>query len=332
MILGFGISAMKRREFITLLGGATAWSLAARAQQAVPVVGFLNPASPTELASRVTAFHEGLRQVGYVEGQNVVIEYRWAEGQRHRLPDLAADLVRRRVAVIAATGSTGAVVRMATSQIPIVFTMGADPVETGLVASFNRPGGNVTGITQFSGPIVSKRIGLLRDIVLGANLIAVLVDPSFRTSELELQIASESIRTVGWRVTVLKATGAGDLDAAFEPLVRERPDALLVTTNPVFESQRDQIVALAARHAVPAIYGYREYPAAGGLMSYGASITDSYRQAGMYTGRLLKGERPADMPILLPTTFELVINLKTAKMLRLTIPPGVLAIADEVIE
>ena len=324
---------MKRREFITLLGGAAAaWPLAARAQQAMPVVGFLNPASPTELASRVTAFHEGLRQVGYVEGQNVVIEYRWADGQRHRLPDLAADLVRHRVAVIAATGSTGAVVRMATSQIPIVFTMGADPVETGLVASFNRPGGNVTGITQFSGPIVSKRIGLLRDVVPGANLIAVLVDPSFRTSELELQIASEAIRTIGWRVTVLKATGAGDLDTAFEPVMRERPDAVLVTTNPVFESQRDQIVALAARYAVPAIYGYREYPAAGGLMSYGASITDAYRQAGMYTGRVLKGERPADMPILLPTKFELVINMETVKTLGLAIPPGLLASADEVIE
>src|SRR6516225_9118804 len=190
---------MKRREFITLLGGAAAaWPLAARAQQAMPVVGFLNPASPTELASRVTAFGEGLRQVGYVEGKNVVIEYRWAGGESRRLPDLAADLVRRRVAVIAATGSTGAVVRMATSQIPIVFTMGADPVETGLVASFNRPGGNVTGITQFSGPIVSKRIGLLRDIVPGANLIAVLVDLSIRTSALELKIANEAICTLGW--------------------------------------------------------------------------------------------------------------------------------------
>jgi putative ABC transport system substrate-binding protein len=324
---------MKRREFITLLGGAAAaWPLAARPQEPVPVVGFLNPASPTELASRVTAFRDGLRQVGYVEGQNVVIEYRWADGQRHRLPDLAADLVRRRVAVIAATGSTGAVVRMATSQIPIVFTMGADPVETGLVTSFNRPGGNVTGITQFSGPIVSKRIGLLRDIIPGANLIAVLVDPSFRTSELELKIATEAIRALGWQVRALKATGAGDLDAAFEPLARDRPDALLVTTNPVFESQRDQIVALAARYAVPAIYGYREYPATGGLMSYGASITDAYRQAGMYTGRVLKGERPADMPILLPTKFELVINLKTAKALGLDVPPSLLATADEVIE
>jgi putative ABC transport system substrate-binding protein len=298
----------------------------------VPVIGFLNPASPTELAPRVTAFRDGLRQAGYVERQNVEIEYRWAEGQRHRLPDLAADLVRRRVAVIAATGSTGAVARMATPQIPIVFTMGADPVETGLVASFNRPGGNVTGITQFSGPIVSKRIGLLRDIVPGANLIAVLGDPSFRTSELELKIANETIRSLGWQVRVLKATGDGDLDAAFEPLVRERPDALLVTTNPVFESRRDQIVALAARYAVPAIYGYREYPATGGLMSYGASITDAYRQAGMYTGRVLKGERPADMPILLPTKFELVINMETVKTLGLTIPPGLLASADEVIE
>jgi putative ABC transport system substrate-binding protein len=324
---------MRRRDFIMLLGGAAvAWPLTTRAQQPMPVVGFLNPASPTELASRVSAFNEGLRQLGYVEGQNVLIEYRWAEGQRHRLPDLAADLVHRRVSVIAATGSTGAVAKMATSQIPIVFTMGADPVETGLVVSFNRPGGNVTGITQFSGPIVSKRIGLLRDIVPGANSIAVLVDPSFRTSELELQIASDSIRAVGWRVTVLKATGAGDLDRAFEAVVHERPDALLVTTNPVFESQREQIVASAARYAVPAIYGYREYPTSGGLMSYGASITESYRQAGMYTGRVLKGERPAEMPVLLPTKFELVINIGTVKTLGLTIPPGLLAIADEVIE
>jgi putative ABC transport system substrate-binding protein len=323
---------MKRCEFITLLGVAAAWPLAVRAQQPVPVVGFLNPASPTELASRVTAFREGLRQVGYVEGQNVVIEYRWAGGESRRVPDLAADLVRRRVAVIAATGSTGAVVRMATSQIPIVFTMGADPVETGLVASFNRPGGNVTGITQFSGPIVSKRIGLLRDIVPGANLIAVLVDLSIRTSALELKIANEAICTLGWQVRVLKATGAGDLDAAFEPLARERPDALLVTANPVFESRRDQIVALAARYAVPAIYAYREYPATGGLMSYGASITDAYRQAGMYTGRVLNGERPADMPILLPTKFEFVINIETVKTLGLTVPPSILLRANEVIE
>src|SRR5436190_2500475 len=264
---------LKRREFITLLGGtAAAWPLAARGQQQpVPVVGFLNPASLIELASRVTAFRDGLREVDYVEGQNVVIEYRWADGQHRRLPALAADLVRRRVAVIAATGSTGAVVRMATSEIPIVFTMGADPVETGLVASLNRPGGNVTGITLFSGPIVSKRIGLVRDIVPGANLIAVLVDPSIRTYEIELIIASEAIRTIGWQVRVLKATGAGDLDAAFESsMARERPHALLVTTNPVFESRRAQIVALAARYSVPAIYPLREYAAAGGLMSYGA--------------------------------------------------------------
>ena len=326
---------LKRREFITLLGGtAAAWPLAARGQQQpVPVVGFLNPASLIELASRVTAFRDGLREVDYVEGQNVVIEYRWADGQRRRLPALAADLVRRRVAVIAATGSTGAVVRMATSQIPIVFTMGADPVETGLVASLNRPGGNVTGITLFSGPIVSKRIGLVRDIVPGANLIAVLVDPSIRTYEIELTIASEAIRTLGWQVRVLKATGAGDLDPAFESsMSRERPHALVVTTNPVFESQRDHIVALAARYSVPAIYPLREYAAAGGLMSYGASINDVYRQAGMYSGRVLKGERPAEMPILLATRFEFVINMDTVRTLGLTIPPGLLASADEVIE
>jgi putative ABC transport system substrate-binding protein len=324
---------MRRREFMTLIGSVAAWPRAVRAQQpTMPVVGFLNPGSPTELESRVTAFRDGLNQVGYVEGQNVVIEYRWADGQSGRLPDLAADLVRRRVAVIAATGSTGAVAGMATSQIPIVFTMGADPVETGLVASFNRPGGNITGVTQFSGPIVSKRIGLLRDILPSANLIAVLVDPSIRTSEFDLKIADEAIRALGWQVRVLTATGTGDLDAAFEPLARERPHALLVTTNPVFESRRDQIVALAALYAVPAIYGYREYPASGGLMSYGASITDAYRQAGVYTGRILKGERPADLPILLPTKFEFVINMATVKTLGLTIPPGLLASADEVIE
>jgi putative ABC transport system substrate-binding protein len=327
---------MSRREFITLLGGAAAaWPLAAEAQQsATPVVGFLNGASPSELASRVAAFREGLSALGYVEGRNVTIEYRWGQGQYNRLSELAFDLVRRQVSVIAATGGVPSVqaAMTATSTIPIVFTMGGDPVQFGLVASLNRPGGYVTGITLLSGLVVSKRIALLRDLIPSAKLIAVLMNSSAPTGEVEVAAAEQAAHALGWQVRLLRASGEHDLDLAFQPLMREPADALLVTTDPIFESRRDKIVALVARYAIPAIYALREYPAAGALMSYGASITDMYRQAGSYVGRILKGEKPADLPVMQATKFELVINLKTANAMGLAIPPTLLALADEVIE
>jgi putative ABC transport system substrate-binding protein len=326
---------VRRREFIAGLGGAVAWPVVARAQQpAMPVVGFLNGASPGELESRVVAFRDGLGELGYIEGRNVVIEYRWGQGQNDRLPELAVDLVRRRVAVIAATGGvpSARAAKTTTSAIPIVFTMGGDPVEFGLVARLNRPGGNVTGITLISGLIVSKRIALLRDLLPGAKVIAVLINSTSPAGEVEVAGAEQAARPLGWQVNVMRANGRGDLDAAFQRLAQERVDALLITTDPIFESQRDQIVALAAHHAVPAIYALREYASAGGMMSYGASISDVYRQAGLYVGRILKGEKPADLPVMQSSKFDFVINLKTAKALGLTIPPNLLALADEVIE
>jgi putative tryptophan/tyrosine transport system substrate-binding protein len=327
---------MRRRDFITLAGGAAAtWPIAARAQQAaLPVIGFLNGGSPTALSARAAAFRDGLGAVGWVEGRNVAIEYRWGQGSYDELPEFALDLVRRRVAVIAATGglpSLRAAMR-ATSEIPIVFTMSSDPVELGLVASLNRPGANVTGITLLSEPIVLKRIGLLRDLIPGAKTIAVLMNSADSSAETELGFAQRAASLLGLQVKALRATGEQDLDMAFKPLAQERADALLVTTNPIFESRRDQIVALAARYAVPAIYPLREYAAPGGLMCYGASITDVYHQCGFYVGRILKGEKPADLPIQLPSKFEFVINTKTAKALGLTFPPLLLATADQVIE
>jgi putative ABC transport system substrate-binding protein len=324
---------MRRREFIAGLGGAATWPLVARAQQpGMPVVGFLNPGSPTALASRVTAFRDGLNELGFLAGQNVAIEYRWAQGQDDRLPQLAADLVRRQVAVIAATGGTGLVAKTATSAIPIVFTMGGDPVELGLVGGLNRSGGNITGITLISGEVVSKRIGLLQYLIPSTKLIAVLVDSDRPAGKMEAAVADQATHRLGLQMQVLRATGERDLEAAFELLAREPADALLVTTNPNFESRRDQIVALAARYAIPTIYALREYPITGGLMSYGASIDFTYRQAGIYVGRILKGEKPADLPVMQPTRFELVINLRTARALGLTIPETLLATADEVIQ
>jgi len=326
---------MRRREFITLLGGtAAAWPVAARAQQPMPVVGFLNGASPTELGSRVVAFRDGLADKGYVEGHSVAIEYRWGLGQYDRLPELAVDLVRHRVAVIAATGGVPSVraAKAATSAIPIVFTMGSDPVAFGLVASLNRPGGNVTGITLISGEIVSKRIALLRDLLPGAKMLGVLMNSATPASEAEVAVAERAAHTLGWQVKLLSVGRELDFDAAFQPLARERADALFVATDPIFESQRHRIVALAARHAIPTIYSLREYAVAGGLVTYGASITDVYRQAGLYAGRILKGENASDLPVMQPTKFELVMNLRTARALGLQIPDKLLAIADEVIE
>jgi putative ABC transport system substrate-binding protein len=269
---------MRRREFITLIGGAAAWALAARAQQ-VPVIGFLNGASPTELSARVAAFRDGLSERGYVEGNTVAVEYRWGLGQYDRLPDLAVDLVRRGVAVIAATGGVPSVraAKAATSTTPIVFTMGGDPIALGLVPSLNRPGGNVTGITLISGEIVSKRIALLRDLLAGAKALGILVNSTTPASEAEAAAAERAAQTVGWGVTESRVGRELDFASAFGLLAREGVDALLVTTDPVFESHRDQIIALAAHHTIPAIYALREYAVAGGLMTYGASINDLYR-------------------------------------------------------
>jgi putative ABC transport system substrate-binding protein len=326
---------MRRRDFIKVIAGSiAAWPLAARARQLMPVVGFLNGASPTELESRVVAFRDGLAEKGYVEGHSVVIEYRWGLGQYERLPEMALDLVHRAVAVIAATGGVPSVraAKAATSEIPIVFTMGGDPVAFGLVASLNRPGSNVTGITLISGEVVSKRIALLRDLLPDAKMLGVLINSTNPNGDTELAVAERAANTFGWQVKALRVDEGRDFDAAFQPLVRERVDAILVTTDPIFESQRNRIVALAAQRAVPTIYALREYAVAGGLMSYGASISDVYRQAGMYVGRILKGEKPADLPVMQPTKFDLAINLKTAKALGLAIPHNLLALADEVIE
>ena len=327
---------MIRRDFIALLGGGAAtWPVVSRAQQpAMPVIGFLNGASPAELGPRVDAFRDGLAEMGYAEGRSVAIEYRWGLGQYERLPEMAIDLVRHRVAAIAATGGVPSVraAKAATFEIPIVFTMGADPVAFGLVASLNRPGGNVTGITLISGEIVSKRIAVLRDLLPGAKVLGVLMNSTTPASEAESVAAERTAHTLGWQVKVLRVGKELDFDTAFQPLVRERVDALLVTTDPIFESQRHRIVALAAQHAVPTIYALREYAVAGGLMSYGASINDVYRQAGSYVGRVLKGEKPSDLPVIQTSKFELLINLKTAKTLGIAVPAAVLALADEVIE
>jgi putative ABC transport system substrate-binding protein len=322
-----------RRTFIAALGGAAAWPIVARAQQGTePVIGFLNPATAMELAPRVAAFREGLNQLGFIEGKNVGIEYRWGQGQADRVPELAADLVRHQVAVIAATGGTGGIAKTATSTIPIVFTEGGDPVAMGLVASLGRPSGNVTGITLLSAPIVSKRIDLLHDLIPNAKGIAVLLDTKTASSEFELSIANQAANGLGWQVRALRVNDAREFDRVFQNLPDQHTDAVLVTTNPVFESRRDQIISLAAKYSMPAIYALREYPVVGGLLSYGASIADVYRQAGLYVAKILRGETPADLPVMLPTKFELVINLKTAKALGLTVPPSLLARADEVIE
>jgi putative ABC transport system substrate-binding protein len=326
---------MRRREFITLLGGATAWPFGARAQRTVnPVIGFLSGRSPAEAAAALRAFRQGLDEIGYSEDKNVTIEYRWAEGQYERLPALAAELVGHQVAVIAATGgeASGLAAKAATTTIPIVFTIGGDPVALGLVGGLSHPGGNVTGVAIAVNESASKRLGLLRQLMPNATAIAVLTNPNFPSTPDETRDVQANARSLGMQIRFLSASTTGEIDAAFAILAQERPNALFVGGDPFLLGQRDQLVLLAARHAIPTIYPQREYVDAGGLMSYGADIPGAYRLAGTYVGRILKGEKPADLPVQQPTKLEMVLNLKTAKALGLTIPPIILALADEVIE
>jgi putative tryptophan/tyrosine transport system substrate-binding protein len=327
---------MKRREFISLLVGAAAsWPLAARAQQpAMPVIGFLDPRSPETIADRVRGFRQGLKDTGFVEGENVAIEYRWAEGQFERLPELAAELVRRQVGVIAATNTASALAATAaTTTIPIVFAVPEDPVGLGLVANIVRPGGNATGINFFSQEVVTKRLELLRELVPAANRVAVLVNPgAAATTETTVREVAGAARALGIQIQVFNANTSREINAAFASFVRERPDALFVGGDAFFQVRRAQVVNLASRHVVPATYGGREFAVAGGLMSYGSNLTDAYRQIGGYAGRIIKGAKPTDLPVVQASKFELVINAETARMLDLDIPPTLLARADEVIE
>jgi ABC-type uncharacterized transport system substrate-binding protein len=329
--------AVKRRDFITLLGGAAAvWPLAAGAQQpAMPVIGFLNYQSQDTIADLLRAFRQGLKDTGYVEGENVAIAYRWAENQIDRLPALAADLVRRQVGVIATSGGPASAfaAKTATTTIPVVFAVNEDPVRLGLVASLARPGGNLTGINFFSAELVAKRLELLRELVSGAARVAVLVNPAnATTSESTLRDVEAAARTLGLQLKILNASTSSAIDAAFETLARDRTDALFVASDAFFFIRRVQLVNLASRHVVPATYSLREFAEAGGLISYGTNIRDAFHQAGVYAGRILKGAKPAELPVIQSSKFELVINHQTARMLGLTVPPTLLSAADEVIE
>jgi putative ABC transport system substrate-binding protein len=322
---------MKRREFITLAGGAAAWSLAARAQQpAMPVIGWLDNTTEAGTAARVSAFRQGLNESGFVEGRNVAIEFRWADGQLDRLPVLAADLVRRRVAAIVVNNTATSAAKAATSTIPIVFVTGGDPVEAGLVTSLSRPGGNVTGVSFTATPLNPKRLELLHELVPKPALIAVLMDANLL--EVQLREMEAAARALGRQILIVKAGNEREIEAAFATIVQAGTGALFVGAGAFYNSRRRQIVALAGRHALPASYHLREFVVAGGLMSYGSSDTDAYRRGGLYVGRILKGAKPSDLPVELPTRYELVFNLATAKALRLEIPPKLLALADEVLE
>jgi putative tryptophan/tyrosine transport system substrate-binding protein len=327
---------MRRREFITLVGSAAvAWAFAARAQQqAMPVIGFLNSGFPAERASLVAAFRQGLKETGYVEGQSVAIEYRFAEGHYDRLTLLASDLVHRQVAVIAATGDTVSALaaKGATTTTSIVFVIGSDPVKEGLVASFNRPGGNITGVSVISSALVSKQLELLHELVPQATTVGVLLNPSNPNANFELSDLQSAARSMGLQLVVARTDTESGIGSAFTSLVQQHAAALLVEPDAFFLDRREQLVALAAHQAIPTIYSRRAPPAIGGLMSYGTNFADVYRQAGVYVGRILNGTKPADLPVMQPTKFELVINLKTAKTLGLTVPDRLLAIADEVIE
>jgi putative ABC transport system substrate-binding protein len=325
---------MRRREFISLLGGAAAsWPLAASAQQpAMPVIGFLNAQSPDTIADRLRSFRQGLKDTGYVEGENVAIEYRWAEGQFDRLPALAAELVRRQVAVIVANGPAAAFAKAATTTIPIVFLVAEDPVRLGLVASLARPAGNATGINFFVGELVAKQLGLLRELVPRALRIAVLINPKNALSLSATADAESAAYAMGLQVRIFNASHSREVNDAFTTIARDRHEALLVGPDPYFVQRRTQLVTLAARHAIPTSYNVREFVEAGGLMSYGTNVVDAYRQVGVYAGRILKGTKPADLPVVQASKFELVINLATAMMLGLDVPATLLARADEVIE
>jgi putative ABC transport system substrate-binding protein len=330
------MSGIERREFITLLGSAAAaWPITARAQQpAIPVIGYLNLASPeSDVSSRLTGLRRGLNETGYVEGRNFVIEYRWAGNQADRLPALAADLVQLRVAVIVAPGLPPALAaKAATTSIPIVFTIAADPVQLGLVASLNRPGGNLTGFNGFVSELGAKGLALLHELVPGSAAIGFLQNPNNPISELTTRDVLAAAPVVGLKVQMLKASTDREIDAAFASLVQARTGALLVGGDVFFNNRIERLIELAARHAIPTMYGYREFVVAGGLISYGVSLIEAYRQAGLYTGRILKGEKPIDLPVQQATKLELAINLKTAKTLGLQIPDRLLALADEVIE
>jgi len=330
---------MRRREFIAGFGGAAATSLAglpcASAQtRQLPVIGFLHTATAERFRSPLDAFHRGLRNAGYVEGQNVAIEYRWADGRIDRLPEMAADLVRRKVAVIAATGGniSTLVAKAATSTIPIVFTSGSNPVKAGLVTSLNRPGGNVTGASFFGSEVNSKTLGLLHDVVPKGIFVAVLSNPKSPETELQLADVDKAARELGREVQIFDASTAEEIDRAFATLTERRPGALLIIGDPFYAGRIDQLATLVTRHRLPAIFVIRGFAEAGGLMSYGANINDAYRQAGVYAGLILKGENPGDLPVIQSTHFELVLNIKTAQSLGIVFPPGVLAIADDVIE
>jgi putative ABC transport system substrate-binding protein len=326
---------MRRRDFIkVIVGGVAAWPLAARAQQpAMPVIGSLSGSSLMERAPLLVTFRKGLSESGYIEGQNVEIEYRWAEGQYDRLPVLATELARRQVTVIAASdGPAALAAKAATTTIPIVFNTGIDAVAAGLVGSLERPSGNLTGVNMIAGPLPAKQFGLLHEVIPAGRNIALLINPANANAERDATIVQEAAHAVGRQILVTRAVTETDFETVFAAIVRERAGALLVNSDVFFTSRRDRIVALAARHAIPVMAAWREFPLAGGLMSYGPSLAAAWQQVGVYIGKILKGAKPADLPIIQPTTFELVINLKTAKALGVTIPPGVMAIADEVIE
>ena len=325
---------MKRREVITLLGGAAAWPVAAHAQQrAMPVIGFLSNNSPATDANHLRAFHEGLREAGYVEGENVAILYRWAEAHPDRLPALAADLVRRGVAVLASFGTApGLAAKAATTTTPVVFAVSDDPVRLGLVASLARPGGNATGYSLLLAELTAKRLGLLREMVPRAAKVAAILDPTLPQTETTLRELEAAAPAMGLKLQILKASTGGEINAAFAALAQERPDALFVPAGGLFEARRVQLVHLASRHAIPASYSSREYVEAGGLMSYGPKLVESFRHIGAYTGCILKGEKPSDLPVVQPIKFEFVINAQSAKLIGIEVPVTLLAQADEVIE
>ena len=326
---------MRRREFIKVIAGSTAaWPLAAQAQQAAkPVVGFLIPAGSVVLRQQFAALQEGLKQTGYIDGQNVTIEHRFADGQFDRLPALASDLVRRGVFVIVVGSSAGLrAAKQATATLPIVFSMGEDPVKLGFVASLNRPGGNITGVYQLTSGLEAKRLGLLHEMVPKARIVAVLVNPNFPSTEAQLHDVHEAAARLGLQLIVLRANTEKDFEPAFATLVQQKASALHVCSSPFFNDRREQLVILAARHVIPAIYEWRDFPAAGGLMSYGTDLNEAYRQTGVYAGRILKGEKAADLPVVQLAKFQFVINLSTAKTLGIDVPPTLAARADEIIE